>query len=82
MLLQWVSITLTATGGANALLYSVPLFLGRITLADVGTNPLQVIPDDLFLWFMAWIVLFAAGWPVQYVSTNSYAMGPAGRRAW
>lgn len=79
---KWVIISLTAAGGADALLFSILLFLGRITLAEVGTNPVQAVLDDSFLWSLVWIALFGAGWFVQFVSTTRYAMRPAGRRAW
>jgi hypothetical protein len=79
---KWVIITLTAAGGASTLLFSVLLFLGRIALADLGTNPVRAVLDNSFWWSVVWLVLFGAGWFVQFVSTTGYAMRPTGRRAW
>lgn len=79
---KWVIITLTAAGGTSALLFSVLLFLGRITLNDVGTNPVQVVMADSFFWSVAWFVVFIFGWIVQAGSSGIYALRPAGRRAW
>jgi hypothetical protein len=78
-----VIVTVTAIGGASAVLTSVLLFLGRIQLADLGGNPVQPVLRDSIFWFIIWIVLAAIGFGSQIATTSSYELDTEGRtRAW
>lgn len=65
-----------------ALLFSVLLFFGRITLTDVGNNPVEAVLADSFFWSVAWFIVFIVGWIVQAGSNRAYVVRPVGRRAW
>lgn len=77
-----VVISLTAAGGASALLLGILLFLGRIALADLGGNPVRAVLQDSIFWTVVWFAAFGFGWIIQLTSTPDYAIRPAERRAW
>lgn len=80
---KYVIVALTAAGGATALIGSLLLFIGRVSVADLGTNPVQPVIADSFLWTVAWLVLIVIGISAQLATTRSYQIQPPpDNRAW
>jgi hypothetical protein len=80
---KWVIIALTSFAGSTALFTSLLLFVGRIELADLGTNPVQAVISDSFIWLIAWIVVAVIGFVTQVGSTSRFVLEtPEGNRAW
>jgi hypothetical protein len=80
---KWVIIALTSFAGSTALFTSLLLFVGRIELADLGSNPVQAVISDSFIWLIAWIVVAVIGFVTQVGSTTRFVLEtPEGNRAW
>lgn len=80
---KWVIITITAVGGSTAIFFSALLLFGRISLADLGTNPVQPVLEDSIFWFIAWLLLAGIGFVSQLVTTRDYMLEPPeGGRSW
>jgi hypothetical protein len=71
---KYVIIAITAIGGANALLLSVMLVLGRVSLDSLRTagNAIAPILQDSWFWLIVWLVLAIAGFAVQVRSNRDY----------
>lgn len=71
---KYVIIFLTSLGGANAVILSVLLVLGRVSLESLqraGTTIAPVLQDSWF-WLIAWIIVAAAGIVFQLRHNRSY----------
>jgi len=60
---KYVIITLTALGGANAILLGILLLFNRVTLAGLSGagNAIQPVLADSWFWSIAWVVVAALG---------------------
>ncbi len=60
---KYVIITLTAIGGANAILLGVLLLFNRVTLTGLSGagNAIQPVLADSWFWSIAWVVIAALG---------------------
>ena len=72
---KYVIIALTAFSGANALLLSVLLLIGKVSLDDLQTagNSVKPVLQDSWFWLLAWIALAAAGIYVQWRNSRRFA---------
>ena len=68
---KYVIIILTAVGGANALILSVLLLFGRVSIDDLSAagNAIRPVLQDSWFWAIVWIVLAVAGIVFQ-IRTN------------
>jgi hypothetical protein len=64
---KYVIIALTAIGGANALLLSVLLLIGKVSLESLRTAGTSIKPilQDSWFWLIVWLVVAIAGFVVQ-----------------
>lgn len=71
---KYVIIALTAIGGANAIVLSVLLWLGRVSLDSlkVSGNAVGPILQDSWFWLIAWLVVAVAGLVVQIQTNRTY----------
>ncbi|GIK72546.1 MAG: hypothetical protein BroJett021_15340 [Chloroflexota bacterium] len=71
---KYVIITLTAIGGANAILLGVLLLLNRVTLTGLSGagNAIQPVLADSWFWSIAWAVIAALGIFYQVRSNRVY----------
>ncbi len=69
-----VIIFLTSLGGANAILYGVLLFLGRVSLESVSSSrdTIQPVLQDSWFWALVWVVVAAFGIYVQARYNRTY----------
>lgn len=80
---KYVVIAITASAGATALMTSLFLILGTVSLSDLEANPVQPILQDSPFWALLWFVLLGVGLVAQIQSTRSYILvEPEGQRAW
>jgi Domain of unknown function (DUF4203) len=71
---KYVIILLTALGGANAIVLSGLLLLGKVTtdmLAASG-NPVKPILADSWFWLIAWLILAGLGFFFQIKNNPDY----------
>ena len=71
---KYVVIVLTAVSGANAIVLSALLMLGRVLpdeLAAIG-NPIRPVLEDSWFWAFAWLVVAAAGIFSQIKTNQTY----------
>ncbi len=54
---KWVIIGITALGGSTAIFTSALLLFGKISLADLGTNPVQPVLQDSIFWFICLVAV-------------------------
>ena len=73
---KWVIIGITALGGSTAIFTSALLLFGKISLADLGTNPVQPVLQDSIFWFIVWLLLAGIGFISQTVTTRGYMLEP------
>lgn len=71
---KYVVIAITSILGSNAVLLSVLLLLGRVTLQSLQFSGTTIIPivKDSWLWLLAWLVLAGAGIWGQIRANSSY----------
>ncbi len=71
---KYVIITITAIGGANAIVLSALLLLGRVSLESLSSagNSIQPILQDSWFWLLAWLVVAVAGIVVQIRTNRAY----------
>ena len=75
---KYVIIVLTAVVGADILLLSPLLLLGRVSLDELrqSGNPVQPILQDSWWWAMVWLVLAVAGVVIQVRASRDYEFTP------
>ncbi len=73
-LTRYVLILITAVLGANAILLSVLLFLGRVSVEDIVSPMGTVAPilNNSSLYFMLFMVLVGAGIYVQFLASRDH----------
>jgi hypothetical protein len=71
---KYVVIVLTAVGGANALLLSVLLLLGKVTtdMLQASSSPIRPILQDSWFWAIGWLVLAGVGIFFQIKTNHAY----------
>jgi hypothetical protein len=73
---KWVIIGITALGGSTAIFTGALILFGKISLTDLGTNPVQPVIQDSIFWFVAWLLLAGIGFASQAVTTRGYMLEP------
>lgn len=71
---KYVVIALTAISGANALLLSVLLLIGRVSLESLrsGGNSIRPILQDSWFWLIVWLAVAVVGFVVQVRINRDY----------
>ncbi len=71
---KYVIITLTAIGGANAVILSVLILLNRVEVSGVrgAGNAIQPVLADSWFWAIAWLVVAAGAIFYQVRSNSAY----------
>ncbi len=71
---KYVIIAMTAIGGANAIVLSALLVLGRVSLESlrIAGNSIGPVLQDSWFWLIVWLVLAIAGIVVQIQTNRSY----------
>jgi hypothetical protein len=71
---KYVIIALTAIGGANALLLSVLLLIGKVSLQSLRTAGTSIKPilQDSWFWLIVWLVVAIVGIVVQIRLNRDY----------
>jgi hypothetical protein len=71
---KWVIVALSAIAGADLVVLSGLLLIGRVTLEQLQTsgNLLRPIVQDSWFWLVAWLVLTVAGIVVQIRANRTY----------
>jgi hypothetical protein len=71
---KYVIITLTAIGGANAILLGILLLFNRVTLSGLSGagNAIQPVLADSWFWSIAWVLIAALGIFYQVRSNRVY----------
>jgi len=75
---KYVIIALTAISGANALLFSVLLLIGRVSLEALPTtgNSIKPILQDSWFWLIVWLAVAIVGFVVQVRYSRDYEFTP------
>ncbi len=75
---KYVIIAFTAISGANALLLSILLLIGKVSLEDLPTtgNTIKPILQDSWFWLIVWLVVAVAGFVVQVRYNRDYEFTP------
>jgi hypothetical protein len=76
---KYVIIVISAIGGANAVVLSVLLLFGRVsldTLKEAG-NAIAPVLQDSWFWLIAWLIVAIAGIVVQIRANRSYTYSRA-----
>jgi hypothetical protein len=73
-LIRYVLILITAVLGANAILLSVLLFLGRVSVEDIVSPMGTVAPvlNNSSLYIILFVVLVGAGIYVQFLASRDF----------
>ena len=71
---KYVIIVITALGGANAIVLSILLLLGRVDLSALQSagSSIQPVLQDSFFWGLAWAVVAVVGVIWQIRSSRTY----------
>ncbi len=71
---KYVIIAITAIGGANAIMLSALLLLGRVSLDSLkgAGNAIGPILQDSWFWLIVWLVVAIAGIVVQIRANRGY----------
>jgi hypothetical protein len=71
---KYVIIAITAIGGANAMILSVLLLLGRVSLDSLpgAGSSIRPILQDSWFWLIAWIILAVIGIVAQIRVNRNY----------
>jgi hypothetical protein len=71
---KYVVIVLTAVSGANALLLSLLLLLGKVTtdMLQASGNPIQPVLQDSWFWAIGWLILAGVGIFFQIKTNRAY----------
>jgi hypothetical protein len=75
---KYIIIALTAISGANALLLSVLLLIGRVSLEDLPAagNSIKPILQDSWFWLIVWLAVAVVGFVVQVRYNRDYEFTP------
>jgi hypothetical protein len=75
---KYVIIAVTAVAGADLMVLSLLLILGRVSPNDLpqSGNPVQPILQDSWLWAIAWLIVTVAGVVVQARAHRDYEFTP------
>ena len=75
---KYVIIAITAISGANALLLSVMLLIGKVSVEDLPTtgNSIKPILQDSWFWLIVWLVVAIVGFVVQVRYNREYEFTP------
>jgi hypothetical protein len=71
---KYVIIAITAIGGANAIILSALLVLGRVSIEALRTtgNSIGPVLQDSWFWLVVWLIIAIAGIVVQIRANRSY----------
>jgi hypothetical protein len=71
---KYVIIVITALGGANAIVLSILLLLGRVELSALQSagSSIQPVLQDSFFWGLAWVIVAILGVIWQIRSSRAY----------
>ena len=71
---KYVIIGLTAVSGANALLLSVLLLIGKVSLDDLQTagNSIKPVLQDSWFWLIVWLAVAVASFVLQVRFNQDY----------
>ena len=71
---KYVIILITAFGGANAIILSALLILGRVSMGNIQSagNAIRPVLSDSFFWLILWLALAGAGVVIQIISNRTY----------
>ena len=74
---KYVIIALTAVGGANAVLLSVLLLIGRVSVGELegAGNSIRPILQDSWFWALAWLLLTVVGLIFQIRINRTFWFG-------
>ena len=75
---KYVIIAFTAVSGANALLVSLLLLIGKVRLEDLPAsgNTIKPVLQDSWFWLVVWLVVAVAGFVVQVRYNRDYEFTP------
>jgi hypothetical protein len=75
---KYAIIAITAISGANALLLSVLLLIGKVSVEELPTsgNSIRPILQDSWFWLIVWLVVAVAGFVVQVRYNRDYDFTP------
>jgi hypothetical protein len=75
---KYVIIALTAVSGANALLLSVLLLIGKVSLDDLQTtgNSIKPVLRDSWFWLIVWLAVAVASFVLQVRFNRDYDFTP------
>jgi hypothetical protein len=75
---KYVIIAITAISGANALLLSLMLLIGKVSVEELPTtgNSIKPILQDSWFWLIVWLVVAVAGFVVQVRYNREYDFTP------
>ena len=75
---KYAIIAFTAISGANALLLSVLLLIGKVSLEDLPAtgNTIKPILQDSWFWLIVWLAVAVAGFVVQVRYNRDYEFTP------
>ncbi|MCB0166704.1 MAG: DUF4203 domain-containing protein [Anaerolineae bacterium] len=71
---KYIIILITAVGGANAIILSALLVMGRVSLDSIQSagNAIRPVLGDSYFWLILWLVLAGAGFVIQVLSNRTY----------
>lgn len=72
---KYAIIAITAIGGANAIVLSALLLLGRVSIETLRTagNSIGPVLQDSWFWLVVWLIVAVAGIVVQIRANRSYS---------
>lgn len=82
---RYIINTITAAGGAKAILLAIMLILGRVSLADLQAagNAIQPVLQDSVFWWLAWLIIASIGLAFQLRTNREYTFSKEQfREAW
>ena len=73
---KWVIVAITSFFGSAAIIGSLMLVLGKISIEDLGTNAVGKAIEDSFLWLLFYLVLAVLGIASQIGIDQSVELEP------
>jgi hypothetical protein len=58
---KWVIVAITSFFGSAAIIGSLMLVLGKISIEDLGTNAVGTAIEDSFLWLIFYMIIAVLG---------------------